>query len=149
MNNFVVVCWPNSQALMDKPGFRENSYLVNDDKGIEDFGSSAYFVDEEWLESVEETNTPEADAVWEDVRNTCYDAYGELDLRDEKKFTDEVLLSDGRKAIGFYVDDDNDGDPIIEIIIDDGKDVDYENIYALPTEDAGKIAELVDSGDYE
>lgn len=27
-------------------------YLVNDDKGIEDFGSSAYFVDVQWLEGI-------------------------------------------------------------------------------------------------
>ena len=38
----------------EKEGFEENSYLVNDEQGIEDFGSSAYFVDEEWLESLEE-----------------------------------------------------------------------------------------------
>lgn len=54
MSKYVVVCWPDSQALMDKEGFEENSYLVNDEQGIEDFGSSAYFVDEEWLDSLEE-----------------------------------------------------------------------------------------------
>lgn len=148
MSKFVVVTWPDSQNLMDREGFRENSYLVNDDKGIEDFGSSAYFVDEDWLNGLSETPT-DADEVWHEVKNACYGAYGELDLRDEKKFTEEVQLSDGRKAVGFYVDDDNDGDPIIEVIINDGEDVDYENIYAMPTEDAGKIAELVYSGDYE
>lgn len=52
--SYVVVSWPDSQALMDKEGFEDNSYLVNDEQGIEDFGSSAYFVDEEWLESLEE-----------------------------------------------------------------------------------------------
>lgn len=147
--SYVVVSWPDSQALMDKPGFRENSYLVNDDKGIEEFGSSAYFVDEEWLGSVEETSTPEADAIWEDVRNACYDAYGELDLRDEKKFTEEIPLTNGNKAIGFYVDEDNDGDPIIEVILNTGKDVDYENIYVLETADAGSVANAILIGDYE
>ena len=146
---YVVVTWPDSQNLMDREGFSENSYLVNDDKGIEDFGSSAYFVDEDWLNSLSETPT-DADEVWKDVRNACYDAYGELNLRDEKKFTVEVELSDKRKAIGFYVDEDNDGDPIIEVIIDDGgEDVDYENIYAMPTEDAGKIADAILIYDYE
>ena len=50
---YVVVTWPDSQTLMDKEGFEDNSYLINDEKGIEDFGSSAYFVDEKWLDSIE------------------------------------------------------------------------------------------------
>ena len=37
------------QPVMDKPGFREHAYLINDDRGMADFGSSAYFVDEAWL----------------------------------------------------------------------------------------------------
>ena len=48
MEEYVVIQWPDVQYLMDKEGFEENSYLVNDDRGIEDFGSSAYFVSEEW-----------------------------------------------------------------------------------------------------
>ena len=54
MGKYVVVTWPESQDLMDKEGFFENSYLVNDERGIEDFGSSAYFVDEDWLDEVED-----------------------------------------------------------------------------------------------
>lgn len=50
MSRYVVVTWPESQNLFDIPGFEENSYLVNDDRGMEDFGSSAYFVDEDWLD---------------------------------------------------------------------------------------------------
>ena len=145
--SYVVVSWPDSQTLMDMEGFRENSYLANDEKAINDFGSSAYFVDEDWLAKVDRNKVP--DAVWRDVNNACYGAYGELDLRDEKKFTEDVELSDGRKAIGFYVDDDDDGEPIIWVIIDDGEDVVYDNIYTLPTEDAGEIADLVDIHDYE
>ena len=51
---YEVVCWPEVQELFEWPGFRENSYLVNDEKGMEDFGSSSYFVDSEWLRSIEE-----------------------------------------------------------------------------------------------
>ena len=51
---YEVVCWPEVQELFGWPGFRENSYLVNDEKGMEDFGSSAYFVDSEWLRGIEE-----------------------------------------------------------------------------------------------
>lgn len=47
---FEVVCWPESQMLMELDGFEENSYLVNDDKGLLEFGSSAFFVNTKWLE---------------------------------------------------------------------------------------------------
>ena len=47
---FEVVCWPESQMLMELDGFEENSYLVNDDRGLLEFGSSAYFVNRKWLE---------------------------------------------------------------------------------------------------
>lgn len=49
METYVAVSWPESQDLMEKEGFDENSYLINDDKGLEDFGPSSYFVNKEWL----------------------------------------------------------------------------------------------------
>lgn len=49
-DTFEVVCWPESQMLMELDGFEENSYLVNDDRGLHEFGSSAYFVNRKWLE---------------------------------------------------------------------------------------------------
>ena len=49
---YTVICWPDVQELFEVEGFRDHSYLVNDDKGIEDFGSSAYFVDVEWLNNI-------------------------------------------------------------------------------------------------
>ncbi len=51
---YEIVTFPKVQSLMEKAGFKEHSYLVNDEKGIEDFGSSAYFVDIEWLEKLNE-----------------------------------------------------------------------------------------------
>lgn len=51
---YVVVAWPDSQDLMEIEGFRDNSYLINDEKGIEDFGSSAYFVSIEWLNNLKD-----------------------------------------------------------------------------------------------
>lgn len=51
---YTVITWPDIQELMDKKGFEEHSYLVNDEKGIKEFGSSAYFVDIEWLEELDE-----------------------------------------------------------------------------------------------
>lgn len=50
---YTVVTWPEVQELMGLDGFRENSYLINDDKGINEFGSSAYFVDVDWLNSLD------------------------------------------------------------------------------------------------
>ena len=49
MTTYTVVTWPEVQLLMDLKGFREHSYLINDDRGLDDFGSSAYFVEIEWL----------------------------------------------------------------------------------------------------
>ena len=49
-DTFEVVCWPESQMLMELDGFEENSYLVNDDRGLHEFGSSANFVNRKWLE---------------------------------------------------------------------------------------------------
>ena len=56
-DTFEVVCWPESQMLMELDGFEENSYLVNDDRGLLEFGSSAYFVNRKWLEEIVELNT--------------------------------------------------------------------------------------------
>lgn len=50
--SYIVIQWPEIQKLMDKEGFRENSFLVNDPLGLDEFGSSAYFVNEEWLNTV-------------------------------------------------------------------------------------------------
>jgi len=48
-DGFVVISWPESQLYMGLEGFKENSYLINDDKGLGDFGSSSYFVKRSWI----------------------------------------------------------------------------------------------------
>lgn len=50
-NKYIVVEWPEIQYLM-VDGFDDNAVLINDEKGLEDFGSSAYFVKAEWARSV-------------------------------------------------------------------------------------------------
>lgn len=52
MDKFIVVSWPESQALFDAPGFEDNCHLICDEKGMELYGSSAYFVNEEWYKSL-------------------------------------------------------------------------------------------------
>lgn len=46
---FVVIQWPEIQYLMDLDGFKENSHLINDEEGLNKYGSSAYFIKKEWL----------------------------------------------------------------------------------------------------
>lgn len=46
---YCVVMWPESQDLMTYEGFDEHSELINDENGLECFGSSAYFVEAEWI----------------------------------------------------------------------------------------------------
>lgn len=58
---YEVVTWPEIQYLFDLPGFEENSYLINDEKGLEDFGSSAYFVNIDWLKNAKDVDFPKFD----------------------------------------------------------------------------------------
>lgn len=53
---YVLVQWPDIQEYMDKEGFRENACLANDEHFVDTYGSSAYFVDLNWLEA--NTNYP-------------------------------------------------------------------------------------------
>ena len=51
--HYVIITWPEVQDWMEEPEFKNNSYLINDEKGIEEFGSSAYFVDIEWMNKIQ------------------------------------------------------------------------------------------------
>ena len=46
MDKYVLVCWPESQNLMDEKWFDE-CILMNDMEHLDDIGSSAYFVPED------------------------------------------------------------------------------------------------------
>lgn len=46
---YITMTFPEVQSLFEKEGFDDNAYLINDEKGIEDFGPCAYFVKKEWL----------------------------------------------------------------------------------------------------
>lgn len=140
MGKYVVVTWPESQDLMDKPGFRENSYLINDDKGIEDFGSSAYFVDEEWLaEATKETT----DA---DKRSTCLQAYfyvkDALEEDDIAEFDNPFTICDDETAEKFYVDDGNED---LRIITDKKNNHFYSE---LSLDDQYAIAQVILDGEF-
>ena len=46
---FTVVTWPESQALIALPDFREHCHLINDSGGLSQFGSQAYMCEISWL----------------------------------------------------------------------------------------------------
>lgn len=41
---YEIITWPESQTLSFHPEFNEKCHLINDEEGIDQFGSSAYFV---------------------------------------------------------------------------------------------------------
>jgi hypothetical protein len=43
MKKYVIITWPESQNLMLYDWFNK-CHLINDEKGLEEYGSSAYFV---------------------------------------------------------------------------------------------------------
>ena len=53
LNGYEIVCWPESQHCMEQRGFYQNAYLINDEEGLDKYGSAAYVVDKAWLEEHE------------------------------------------------------------------------------------------------
>ena len=46
---YSIVCWPESQYLLDHEEINEYCYLINDEDGYNSYGPSAYVVDSQWL----------------------------------------------------------------------------------------------------
>lgn len=44
--------WEEVQFIQDKEGFDSNSYLIEDEQGLKDFGSGSYFVNKDWYENL-------------------------------------------------------------------------------------------------
>ena len=90
MNKFEIVCWPESQYLMEMSGFFENCSLINTPRGLETYGSSAYLVNKDWYEQLQkgelEMLTPEEVAEWEDRE----DEWGVID----EMYMDEILFGE-------------------------------------------------------
>jgi hypothetical protein len=60
--------------LMGKEGFFQNCSLINSERGLEEYGSSAYLVDEEWFKKVEAGEIGETDIYDESEElDICYD----------------------------------------------------------------------------
>ena len=58
-DKYVIIQFPEIQFLMEREGFNENCYLINDEYFLSLYGSSAYFVNESWLYMKKECNNPE------------------------------------------------------------------------------------------
>lgn len=54
--NVEIVCWPESQDLMMYEGFEENCELINSERGLDLYGSSAFYVNKEWLQEIKKGN---------------------------------------------------------------------------------------------
>lgn len=61
---YEIVCWPESQMLMEKEGFYDNCSLINSERGLEEYGSSAYLVDKDWYQKFINDELP--DAIYDD-----------------------------------------------------------------------------------
>ena len=134
--------WPESQNLFDIPGFEENSYLVNDDRGMEDFGGSAYFVDEEWLDSIEDGGeNPDSF-----VSSVITDCLHTMDDGEDYHFY-EPLEMGNRIAIGFYQDDGNEDVRIITLDKEGNRDDLF--LSSIPTDIAYQLAKRIDNVEYE
>lgn len=74
--SYEIVCWPESQMLMEKEGFFDNCSLINSDRGLEEFGSSAYLVDKDWYQKFINGELSDAeynDEDTDDMLDICYD----------------------------------------------------------------------------
>lgn len=142
MSRYVVVTWPESQNLFDIPGFEENSYLVNDDRGMEDFGGSAYFVDEEWLDSIEDGGE-NPDSFVSDVITDCLHT---MEDGEDYHFY-EPLEMGNRIAIGFYQDDGNEDVRIITLDKEGNRDDLF--LSSIPADIAYQLAKRIDNVEYE
>lgn len=44
-----IVTWPESQDIMERSDYFDHCWLINDDEGLECYGSSAYVCESDWL----------------------------------------------------------------------------------------------------
>ena len=48
-DGYGIMTWPESQALMERDGFFDNCWLINDVEGFDTYGSCAFVYDKEWF----------------------------------------------------------------------------------------------------
>ena len=47
---FVAISWPETQELMEEPGFEDNAVLINDRELYNEYGPQSYMVRKQWLD---------------------------------------------------------------------------------------------------
>lgn len=107
MEKFVVVEWPEIQDLMDLEGFEDNAHLINDERGLDQYGSSAYFVNEEWLKTINELGDDDDDD--DTIKQNIADLFSEYGLNIFGKFANEIADAISDEVVEEYKEGD-DGD---------------------------------------
>lgn len=52
MKKYIIVEWPYVQELMYHEDFDEHACLINEENWIDRYGSSSYFVEEDWIKQL-------------------------------------------------------------------------------------------------
>ena len=89
---YIIICWPESQELMELDGFRENCSLINGERGLDIYGCSAYLVDKDWYDEYANTPFVEDDA----------------DMDNDEDYDDELQIAfdDDLIELGFLDEED-------------------------------------------
>ena len=48
-DKYLIITWPETQNYMELDGFYQNSCLINEEPFLSEYGLSAYFVKENWI----------------------------------------------------------------------------------------------------
>ena len=89
--HYVILAWPESQDWMEEPEFENHSYLMNDEKGVEEFGSSTYFVDIQWM--------TERQTYWGDVESLVVELINKKTVEVPNALHDDFLKACERHSI--------------------------------------------------
>lgn len=145
---YIPIGWPEIQHYMELPGFDENAYLINDEQGMEDFGSSAYFVDEDWLNDLPNEDDDDFDHPDRQFVNDIVTwAFEEFDDEQDFEFNEPLRLSNGFTATGFYTDS-RVWDVRVITKSDNGNQVDILLSEFIPLEEAKEMARRISFGEY-
>lgn len=98
----IIICWPESQELMEFDGFRENCSLINGERGLDVYGSSAYLVDKDWYDEWANAPIIEDDDI--DIDNDNENEYDDNDCELQHAYDWELV------ELGFLDEDDDEDD---------------------------------------
>ena len=100
---YIIICWPESQELMELDGFRENCSLINGERGLDIYGYSAYLVDKDWYDKCANAPFVEDDA---DMDNDEDEDYDDEDYDNEDEL--QIVYDDDLIELGFLDEDEDD-----------------------------------------